>query len=180
MSKSSRAGFYDKCTDSIWACRRIGVEVCQKPIHLLSWERQSLGAVAYMRVGLLEGVRCWGHKICMQTQKWDIRSSHEQTQLWCHLTWGKGWRWSLLHQRQIWQGATWSSMKERHLRVQLWGWQMLFSSFPECAHTLVLHFVEWSEVDFGRICLPRREGKLFEGNYLTTAFWVPGSGGCVW
>ena len=39
--------------------------------------------------------------------------------------------------------------------------QMLSGS-PESGHTLVVDFLECTEIAFGRICLPRREGKLFQ------------------
>ena len=42
--------------------------------------------------------------------------------------------------------------------------------------TLVAEFLECTEIAFGWICLPRREGKLFQSNCLTTGFSVPWAG----
>ena len=39
--------------------------------------------------------------------------------------------------------------------------QMLFSGSPESGHALVVGFMEQSEIVFGQVCLPGREGKLF-------------------
>ena len=41
---------------------------------------------------------------------------------------------------------------------------MLFSGSPESGHTLVVDFLECTEIAFSRICLPGREGKLFQSN----------------
>ena len=42
--------------------------------------------------------------------------------------------------------------------------------------TLVADFLECTEIAFGQVCLPGREGKLFQSNCLTTGFSVPWEG----
>ena len=51
--------------------------------------------------------------------------------------------------------------------------QMLFSGLPESRRTLVPCLVEWSDVTLGQLCIPVREGKLFQSKCLTTWFSVP-------
>ena len=49
---------------------------------------------------------------------------------------------------------------------------MLFSGSPESGHTLAMDFLECIAFAFGLICLPGREGKLFQSNCLTIGFSV--------
>ena len=51
--------------------------------------------------------------------------------------------------------------------------QMLFSGSPGSGYTLLVDFLESTEITFGQISLQGREGKLFQSNCLTTAFGVP-------
>ena len=50
---------------------------------------------------------------------------------------------------------------------------MLFYDYPESGHTLVMDFLECTEIAIGQICFPEREGKLFQSNCLSTGFSVP-------
>ena len=57
------------------------------------------------------------------------------------------------------------------LRLDRW----LFSG-SESGQTLVLGSLECTEIAFGRISLPERDGKLFQSNSLTTGFSAPWAG----
>ena len=47
---------------------------------------------------------------------------------------------------------------------------MLFSGSPDGRHTLVMSFVEGTEIAFSWNCLPLGKGKLYQENCLTTSF----------
>ena len=47
---------------------------------------------------------------------------------------------------------------------------MWFSGSAENVHTLVADFLECTEITFGQISFPGREGTLFQGNSLITGF----------
>ena len=52
---------------------------------------------------------------------------------------------------------------------------MLFSGSSESGHTLV-DFLECTEMALSQICLPGKEGKLFQSNCLITGFSAPWTG----
>ena len=57
--------------------------------------------------------------------------------------------------------------------------KMLFSDSPEGRYTLVLSFVEGTEITLSWVCFPWDKGKLFQDNCLTTSFSEPWAGGRV-
>jgi len=57
--------------------------------------------------------------------------------------------------------------------------QILFSCSPERGHIESCGVLECTEITFGWMCLPGREGKSFQINYHATGFSVPWVGGRV-